>query len=106
MNVRKFKRPRPTPETHPHLYRPLTFWERAWEDMQWLKKRLAWTNDEFDEVKAQTKAEFDGKGTRELAEWWMRLTFALQAGYEQTEQNGFERLEAWEKRTGRRYRHG
>lgn len=62
-------------------------------DFAYLANLYRWDAADIEDVKAQTRA------APELRRYWTTLAAAHRAGYEQTRENGFERLEAWMQRT-------
>lgn len=58
-------------------------------DFAYLANRYGWTPADIESVKADTRANPG------LVQYWTTLAAAHRAGYEQTKENGFIRLQAW-----------
>lgn len=59
------------------------------EDMRYLRQRYGWSDADATEVKAAAKKN------RAWWRYWTILAAAHRAGYEQTEENGYPRLQLW-----------
>jgi hypothetical protein len=64
-------------------------------DFAYLANHYGWTPADIEDVKADTRANPD------LVRYWSTLADALRAGYEQTPENSFIRLDAWYRQQGR-----
>ncbi|GIZ54057.1 hypothetical protein [Noviherbaspirillum aridicola] len=60
------------------------------KDFAYLANRYGWTPAEIEEIKAHTRAH-----PAQMRVYWTALAAAHRAGYEQTQENGYIRLQAW-----------
>lgn len=58
-------------------------------DFAFLANHYRWTPADVEDIKADTRANPD------LVRYWTTLATAMRAGYEQTKENNFIRLQAW-----------
>jgi hypothetical protein len=64
------------------------------KDFAYLANRYGWTPADIEDVKADTRANPG------LVAYWTTLANAHRAGYEQTRENGYQRLHAWCEQRG------
>ena len=64
------------------------------KDFAYIANLYGWNAADIEDVKAQTRAH-----PETLRRYWTTLAAAHRAGYQQTEANGHERLQAWIDRT-------
>lgn len=60
------------------------------KDFAYLANRYGWTPADIEDIKAATRAN-----PEPMRRYWTTLAAAHRAGYEQTPENGFIRLQAW-----------
>jgi hypothetical protein len=59
-------------------------------DFAYIANLYGWTTEDIEDAKAQTRANPD-----EMSLYWTRLASAHRAGYRQTPENNFIRLDQW-----------
>lgn len=64
-------------------------------DFAYLANLYGWAPADIEEVKEQTHANPEA-----MKRYWTNLAIAHRAGYEQTRENGFIRLDEWCRRRG------
>lgn len=64
-------------------------------DFAYLANLYAWSPEDIEEIKAHTRANPEA-----MRRYWTNLAIAHRAGYEQTPENGFMRLDEWCRRGG------
>lgn len=67
------------------------------KDFAYLANRYGWNTADIEDVKAQTRSN-----PCEMRAYWTDLAAAHRAGYEQTSENGYLRLAAWQQTAARR----
>lgn len=70
------------------------------DDMVYLADYYGWGTEDIEDVMSQTVANPD-----EMSQYWTWLAAAHRAGYEQTSENNYLRLEAWCDQQGARLFH-
>lgn len=65
------------------------------KDFAYLANRYRWTPADIEEIKAHTR-----ENPGPIQRYWTNLAIAHRAGYEQTAENGYIRLQAWSAQKG------
>lgn len=65
------------------------------KDFAYVANRYGWTPEVIEEAKAEIRAN------PKLVRYWTILASAHRQGYEQTQENGYLRLDRWFEQTGR-----
>jgi len=60
------------------------------KDFAYLANLYGWTAEDIEDIKAQTRAN-----PEPITRYWKNLAAAHKAGYEQTKENGYIRLQTW-----------